>query len=526
MRAKVSFLSVVLILAAISLSSGCRKRSTGFVIALSDGIKTIDPIGSPSVDAASERVRVLMFNSLVKKDAKFDYVPDLASDIKRSDDGLTFTFTIRNGVTFHDGSALTSEDAKYTIDTVLASSFAKAASFFDGAGADRKSYIASVEAPDPSTFIIKLTKPWVGLLSNLVPIPVIPKDSYEMQKTHPVGSGPFKFVRYDTTQQVVDLEAYANYWEGPPTIPAIRARVISDSNAMQAELQSGRVDIAPLPTSLLPDAIKQLGEQPNLKVEQFTGSNLVLLTFNASSAPMNDARVRQAICYAIDREKMISALLLGQGKIAHSILPEASWAYTTGQTYSYDPGKSKLLLDEAGFKDPDGDGPKMRFAKPLVYRISGSSAQARQYAGVIQNDLKAIGVPVSIEAAETNTHFEELRRGNFQMAYGQWVGGNQDPIFYKDLFATSEIPTEKRASKNRSRYSNKELDPLLEEAATTPDKEKARELFARIQEIVSREAPIFPLWYTANMVIAKKNVNNIKVDASGDWGFVRNLTVQ
>jgi peptide/nickel transport system substrate-binding protein len=526
MRAKILVFFLIMVLAALTISSGCRKRSTAFVIALSDGIKTIDPIGSPSVDAASERVRVLMFNSLVKKDAKFDYVPDLASEIKRSDDGMTFTFTIRSGVTFHDGRALTSADAKYTIDTVLASNFAKSASFFDGAGANKKSYIASVEAPDPATFVIKLTKPWVGLLSNLVPIPVIPKDSYEMQKTHPIGSGPYKFVSYDTAQQVVDLEAFPNYWEGAPTIPAIRARVISDTNAMQAELQAGRVDLAPLPTSLLPDAIKQLGDRPNLKVEQFTGSNLVLLTFNASSPPMDDARVRQAICYSIDREKMISALLLGQGKIAHSILPEASWAYTPGQTYSYDPAKAKALLDEAGFKDPDGDGPKMRFAKPLVYRISGSSAQARQYAGVIQNDLKAVGVPVSIEAAETNTHFEELRRGNFQIAYGQWVGGNQDPIFYKDLFATSEIPTEARAAKNRSRYSNKELDPLLEEAATTPDKEKARQLFARIQEIVSREAPVFPLWYTANMVIAKKNVNNIHVDASGDWGFVRNVTVK
>ncbi|MEA2204306.1 MAG: peptide/nickel transport system substrate-binding protein [Blastocatellia bacterium] len=526
MRAKILFFCLIIVLAALTISSGCRKRSTAFVIALSDNIGSIDPIGAPSVDAASERVRALMFNSLVKKDAQFDYVPELASDIQRSPDGLTFTFTIRSGVTFHDGRPLTSADAKYTLDTILASNFAKAASFFEGPAADRKSYVASVEAPDATTLVVKLTKPWVGLLPNLVPIPVIPKDSYQAQKTHPLGSGPFKFVNYDSAQNVVEMEANPNYWEGAPSIPALRARVISDSNALQAELQAGRVDLAPLPTSLLPDAIKQLGNQPNLQVQQFPGSNLILLTFNTSSKPMDDARVRRAICYAINRQEMIDALLLGQGKIAHSILPEASWAYTPGQTYSYDPAKSKALLDEAGLKDPDGDGPQMRFPKPLVFRISGSSAQARQYAGVIQNALKVVGIPVSIEAAETNTHFTELRRGNFQIAYGQWVGGNQDPIFYKDLFATSEIPTEARAAKNRSRYSNKELDPLLEEAVTTPDKAKARELYARIQEIVSREAPIFPLWYTANMVIAKKNVSNIKVDASGDWGFVRSVTVK
>jgi peptide/nickel transport system substrate-binding protein len=167
----------------------------------------------------------------------------------------------------------------------------------------------------------------------------------------------------------------------------------------------------------------------------------------------------------------------------------------------------------------------MRLSKPLIYRISGSSAQARQFAGVIQNYLRDVGIPASIEAAETNTHFDELRRGNFQIAYGQWVGGNQDPIFFKDLFATSEIPSEARASRNRSRYSNKELDALLEEAVNTFDHAKAAPLYARIQEIVSREAPVLPLWYQANMSVSKKNVENIQIDASGDWGFVKNLTV-
>ena len=506
-------------------AASCRTRSSAFVIALGDPIRTIDPIGSPSVDAASERIRALIFNSLVRKNEKFDYVGDLASTIQRSDDGLTYTFALNDGVRFHDGRALTSADAKYTLDLVFSSTFAKSASFNEGTGEARKSYISSVGTPDAKTLVITLAKPWVGLLPNLVPVSIIPKDSYAGQKDRPIGTGPFKFVHYDTSQGVVDLEANADYWQGAPKIPALRVRVISDTNAMQAELQAGRVDIAPLPTSLLPDSIKQLGENANLRVHPFPGSNLVLLTFNTSAAPMNDVRVRQAIAYALDRERMISALLLGQGKIAHSILPEGSWAYTPGHTYSYDPATAKRLLDEAGFRDPDGDGPQFRFPKPLVYRISGSSAQARQFAGVIQNYLKEVGVPASIEAAETNTHFDELRRGNFQIAYGQWVGGNQDPIFYKDLFATSEIPSETRASRNRSRYSNKELDALLEEAVNTWDRAKAASIYARIQEIVSRDLPVLPLWYQANIVIAKKNVGNIQVDASGDWSFVRNLTV-
>ena len=325
------------------------------VIALSDNVKTIDPIGSPSVDAASERVRTLMFNSLVKKDDKFDYVPELASKIDRSEDGLTFTFTLRDGVTFHDGRPFTSADAKYTLDTVLASTFAKAASFFEGSGASRTSFIKSVEAPGAHTLIVRLNRPWTGLLPNLVAIAMIPKDSYESQKTHPLGTGPFKFKNYDQAQQVVDMEANTTYWDGASKIAALRVRVISDSNALQAELQSGRVDIAPLPTSLSPDSIKLLGSNPNLNLHQFEGSNLNLLTFNTKEAPLDNVKVRQAIAYAIDRESLIRELLQGQGKIAHSILPEGSWAYTQGRTYHFDPSMARKLLDEAGFRAPGGN---------------------------------------------------------------------------------------------------------------------------------------------------------------------------
>ena len=122
--------------------------------------------------------------------------------------------------------------------------------------------------------VVTLTKPWTGLLSNLVPVSIIPKDSYDTQKDHPVGSGPFKFKSYDGSQQVLDLEAYMEYWEGAPHIKEVRVRVIADTNALQAELRSGRVDLAPLPTSLSPDAVKLLGQDPNLQVLQFTGSNV------------------------------------------------------------------------------------------------------------------------------------------------------------------------------------------------------------------------------------------------------------
>lgn len=527
MRAR-SLCSIFLTLAlTLLLTAGCRNRGNTFVVVLSDNISTLDPVGSPTVDASSERVRVLMFNSLMKKNEKYEYVNELASEMpKTSEDGLTITFTLRDNVKFHDGRTLSSADVKYTFDTLLSSNSGKAASFFEGAGEQKQPLIAGVEAPDARTVILRLRKFMPQLFPNLVTIGIIPQGSASQQATNPIGTGPFRFKAFDKNQQVLDVEANPNYWEGAPSIQSLRVRVITDANALQAELQSNRVDLVPLPSNLTPDAIQSLGKSANLKVEQFAGSNIVYLGFNTQSAPLDKAVVRQAIAYAIDRERLIKELLLGQAKLAHSILPEESWAYSAGQTYSYDPERAKKMLDEAGFKDPDGNGPKMRFEKPLVFRISSGSVATRQYATVIQNSLKEIGVPVDIDTLETNSLLEQLRRGQFQMTSSRWIGGNQDPIFLRDLFATSEIPTEARAGRNRSRYSNPEVDKILEQAVNTPDQQQAAPLYKQAQELISRDLPMLPLWYPANMVIARKNVTNIKVDGSGDWGFIRNLKVE
>jgi peptide/nickel transport system substrate-binding protein len=525
MRARKIITSLLALFMVALLLPACRNRSEMFVIVLDSKISTLDPIGSPVVDAASERIRALVFNSLVKKNEKFDYIPDLASDIKRSDDGLTYTFTLHDGVTFQDGKPLTSADVKYTIEAVLASSSGKAAGFFEGTGANKQSYVTAVEAPDPKTVIIRLRKPWLPLLSNLVPIGIVPKDSAASQKDHPLGTGPFKFVSYDSAQGIVNLEANPSYWEGAPQIKTVRVRVIEDASALQGELRSGSVTLAPLPTNMTPDSIKALGEDPKLQVTQSPGANVVYLGFNTQSAPLDNVKVRQAIAYAIDRETIIHDLLLGQAKIAHSIVPEESWAFSPGQTYSYDPQKAKQLLDEAGFRDPDGDGPQMRLKTPVNFKVSSSSAATRQYVDVIRDYLQKVGIPVEIETMETNTLLEKLRLGDFQMTTLRWVGGNQDPIFLKDIFVSTEIPSQDRPGRNRSRYKNPELDTILNQAVNEADRSKAVVLYKQAQDIISRDLPMLPLWYPANMVIASKSVGNIKIDGSGDWNFVRNLTM-
>ncbi len=508
---------LLLSIASLILAGSCRKNSNEHVtIALPEKFSTLDTLTSTASDAAAERVRNLLFNSLVKKDENFDYVGELAKEITTSEDGKTITLTLQDNVKFHNGKAFTSADVKYTFDELFKSNGYKSGAFFDTVNKKREPHITSLETPDPKTVIFTVGRPALKnqLLSNLVAIPIIPEGTAAQQKDLPVGSGPFKFVSFDQSQNIVELAAYPEYWEGAPKAQKIRLKTVTDASSLQAELQTGAVDIAPLPSNLPPDTLRSLGNNPNLKVEQFDGSNIQYLGLNTQSPPLNNVKVRQAIGYAVDREKIINELLFGQAKIGHSILPTQSWAYTPGTQYSFDPAKAKQLLQEAGYKN-----------EPVTFKYSAGNNAVNQYSQVIQNALKEVGLNVQIEQLEPGTLRQQLAQGQFQMNTGVWIGGNQDPIFLKDLFTTGRIPGENVNCCNRSRYSNPEVDKLIEQAINETDKAKAKESYLKAWDIISRDLPLFPLWYPANMVVANKRIGNIKISPSGDFSFVKEIAV-
>lgn len=507
-------LFLALVVSALSFA-GCRSAKKGFVIALDADVNTLDPLRS--TDAASERLRQLMFNTLMRKNERFEYVGEIAESFQASDDKLSVTYKLRDGVKFHNGKPLTSADVKYTLDTLTATDSPKAAGFFDGAKETRQPIVTSVEAPDARTVVLRLRRPWNEINQNAGVIPIIPEGSAAQQATQPLGSGAFKFVRRDTAQQVVDLEAFNEYWEGAPNIKSLRVRSISDANTMQAELRSGNIDLVSSAANLSSDSYKALSQDQNLKIEQFPGANVAYLAFNAQDERLKDPRLRRAIAHAIDRESLVRDLFSGQAAVAHSILPESSWAYATQQKYDYNPERAKQLIEEIKTL-PGEKGAKIDLTKPFVFKISAASAATRQYAQVMQNQLRLVGVPVEIETLEQSTLQDAQRKGQFQITTGRWVGGNQDPVFLRDLFLTT-------GTFNRTKYSNPELDKILQEAVTTFDREKARSLYSQAQEIINRDVPMLPLWYPATMVVARKSVGNIKIDPSGDWSFVRQLTV-
>ncbi len=517
-----TFLFLIL-LTGFLFTISCRQTTSDAVtIALTEKFGGLDTLSSTGTDAAADRVRNLIYNSLVKKNEKFEYVGELG-DYKVGDDNLTITFTLRDNVKFHNGNALNSADVKYTFDALLTANGAKAGSFYDSVPGETDPqkkrvlhFAEPIATPDAKTVVFKVTRTELvnQLLSNLVAIPIIPAGTIEQQKTAPVGTGAFKFVSFDSVNNFVQLEAFPDYWEGAPKIAKLNVKTVPDANSLQNELLSGAVDIAPNPTILSPDAVNAMDKSGSLKVERFTGSNIQYIGFNTQTAPFNNAKIRQAIAYAINREKIINELLSGQAKIAYSILPEESWAYTTGTKYGYDPAKAKQLLQEAGYK-----------GEVIKFKYAAGNQAVNQYSQVIQESLKEVGLNVELETFEPQTLLDQLKNGQFQMNTSSWIGGNQDPIFYRDLFASTDTPERKSNGRNRARYSNPEFDKLIEEAVRTVDKNKARELYAKAQEIISTDLPLLPLWYPSSMVISTKRISNVKINPSGDWSFVKDVTV-
>lgn len=530
------------VLVLITLTLSCRRTSSDAVtIALPEKFTTLDTLTSTASDAAAERLRTMIFNTLVRKNENFEYVGELAKDIKTSEDNKVITFVLQDNVKFHNGKVFTSADVKYTFDELFKSNGFKSGAFFDTveagstgsqkaadqnstpnsgnaseAKAQRIPHIISIETPDEKTVVFTVTRPALRnqLLSNLVAIPIIPEGTSAQQKDQPVGTGPYKFASFDQAQNIVELTANNEYWEGAPKVSKLRIKTVTDANSLVAELQTGGVDIAPNPSNLPPDSIKSLQTNPNLKIEQSGGSNIQYLVFNTQSPPLNNVKVRQAIGYAVDRQKIISELLSNQAKPADSILPAQSWAFTSGKQYTYDPVKAKQLLTEASYK-----------GEPIVFKYGSGNSAVNQYSQAIQSSLANAGFNIQIETLEVNTIRQQLAQGQFQMYTGIWIGGNQDPIFLRDLFSSTKIPGGSVSCCNRSRYSNQQVDKLVDEAINSTDRDRAKALYGQVWQIVSEELPLMPLWYPDNMIVANRRVGNIKISPSGDWSFVKDITL-
>jgi len=495
-------LALILLMALLASCSKTEMHEQDtVVIALDEGPQNLDVrIG---VDATSERLHQLLYSSLVRKTKNYSIEPDLALSWEIPD-SRTYVFHLRNDAYFHDGRKVTSRDVVFTFRSLL-----------DGSvrSSKRGTYrlVQSVEAPDEHTVVFKLKEPFAPLLMNLTrgAIGIVPEGSAPNVGGAPVGSGEFKFVRYAPDSEVL-LERNERYYGKKPHITKARFKILPEAVVRALELRKGSVDIAI--NVLPPDMVKVLSDNPDLETMNADGTVYQYIAFNMRDPVFADVRVRKAIAYAIDRDAIIKYLWRSQARLATGVIPTGNWCYEPGvAAYPYNPVRARELLQEAG-----------QTSLSFTYRTSTDETQ-RTLATVFQQQLKEIGIAMTIQTNEPATFSADIEKGNFQAYSRRWIGGNNDPDIFNLIFHSGRMPPE---GANRGFYVNPRVDELIRIGQVETDMEKRKAAYQEIQRIVAEELPYVSLFYINNVAVLNKRIQGMTLYPSGEYEFLSDITIR
>jgi peptide/nickel transport system substrate-binding protein len=487
---------------SLSLLSCSHKPDPNTVVILIESSPTnLDP--RVGIDSQSERIHGLIFDYLLSHGNNLDIAPSLAERWEIPDP-LTYIFHLHHGVSFHDGRPLTSRDVKWTFDSLLTGKIRspRAATY---------RFVDKIDAPDDYTVIFHLKEPYTPLLWNLSTgaVGIVPYGSGTEITTHPVGSGPFKFVSAETDKEVI-IERNDDYWGEKPKLPRVRFAVVPDATTRALELRKGSGDATI--NALTPDTVLTLQRDPALAIERAPGTVLAYMGFNLRDPILREVRVRQAIAYALDRAPMIEYLWRGEAQPARSILPAQSWAYNGNvPAYNHDPEKARQLLDAAGYLAING----VRFH--LTMKTS-TDENTRLMVAVMQQQLREVGIVLDIRTFEFATFFADVTHGAFQLYSLRWIGGNEDPDIFEYAFHSAKFPPN---GANRGYYSNSKVDSLIDQARREVDQNKRKSTYAELQLILANELPYIDLWYLDNVLVHNKRVRNLRLNPAGNFDFLR-----
>lgn len=447
---------------------------------------TADPPGwDPTVSTSQEIARVTyhnVFEGLVRLDRSGNIVPALAESWETSDDGLTWTFKIRNGVKFHDGSDLTLDD--------IVAKFERATN--PDSGHTHPEYyeaIDTVEAGDGNTVVFTLSEPSSSLLYNLArPDSIIyPAAQAETQRSQPVGTGPFKFVNYVEGSEV-RLEKFDDYYlEGVPYLDAVTFRIIPDPNTRFAALQSGDIDL--IGVALPPEQFMQLEGNPDLKGTEGSATTEITVALNNTRPPLDDPKVRQAITHAIDKDTIVNGAFFGLGTVIGTHMSPSEPYYIDLEPYPYDPEKAKQLLAEAGYPD----GFELQFELPEPYNIE------RRTGEVIAQQLAQVGIETNLSVVEWGTWVQRIFLGG---DYDMTIIGHSEP---RDINVYGNPDY-------YYHYDNPEVRDLLAQIEATPDEAQQTELFQDIAETIADDAVNVWVFSPPYLVAARQDVYGFWTD--------------
>ncbi len=514
-------------IAAVVLSIGCGGGGSGdtggtgtpeaqpadgdmLVIGAEVDLDTMFPPTSNSVSSSDVYSNIYWY--LMRSNPDFITVrPGLADSFRFSEDSLSIDYFIHPGITWHDGEPFTADDVVFAHDVCKAPEIGwSAVSWLD--------HITSVEALNPLTVRFTFDEQYMYQIqdSNVCyPLPkhILGDVPYAEMAEHPiarepVGNGPFRFVSWESGQEVV-IEANPDFALGRPHLNRVTLRIIPDQTSLTTQIQNGDIDLW---TRFGPAFYSQLSEAPGLTVHSYPGRSYSYVAWNRLDPLFEDKRVRQALTMAIDRQQIVDALVYGQATVGTQPLISTIWAHDpTIEPYPFDPERAKALLDEAGWTDSNGDGVRDKDGHELKFQMSTNSNNRMRVdiVTVIQQQLKGVGAEVTPNVLEFNTFIDQLLGKEYQTAVGGWNVGIKAAL--TPLLGRDELF-------NFVSADNERMHELMAQAELERDREKAKRLWSEMQRIAVDETYYTYLFQLNDLHAINERFENTDMNAYS-WGF-------
>ncbi len=504
-------LVLVVIFSLTAVLTGCAggTSSSGkpFIFAQGADPRGLDPAFVD--DGESSKVICNVYEGLLRyKAGSTELEPCLADSWTISDDGKVYTFKLHMGIKFHDGTPFNAEAVKYSVERQLppnATEDMPYASFTFGP-------VEKVDVVDELTVQFTLSAPYTPFLANLAmslaaPIvsPTAAKKANGNLNENPVGTGPFKFVKWDKAQSIT-LERNEDYWGEKAKISKLVFKFTKENSVRASELATGAVDAI---DGIDPNNVKML-EDAKMTLFKDQGMNINYMYFNCSRAPFNDPKLREAVSYAINREELVKFLYQGYADVANSPLPNFMPGYNKDvKPYEYNPDKAKALLKELGKENLEIK--MISYPNPRPY----NSVNGQKLAEAVQGYLAKVGIKATIDLYEWTDYKKRVGNGEGDIGFYGWIGDNGDADNFLSLFETKEI----ESTLNSAKYSNPKVDELLVKARQLPNGEDRNKAYAEIQQIVIQDAAWLPISNALTLAAYKPEVKGFEVHPTGNIFF-------
>ena len=462
---------VALVLSLAACSTGERvdlggESSGNIVAAIAGEPDQLDPHKTSAY--FSFEVLENVYDTLVEPDADLEMRPALAESWDVSRDQLVWTFHLRKGVSFHDGSPFTADDVVYSYRRIIDEKLTNA---------DKFSAVTDISAPDPATVVIRVKQPTPNLLTNIggfKGMAIVSRRNVESGQiaTHPVGTGPFAFVGQKSGDSIT-LKANPSYWGGAPKISGVTFRFISEPSTALSALQAGEIDWT---DSVPPQRVAQLRGDDSIKLAVTPSNDYWYLALNEARKPWSNVRVRQAIAYAIDRDAIVRATSYGTAAANQLAIPKGNPWYTDYHRYSYDIDRAKALLTESGVTEAD-----------LDMLVTSEYPETVTAAQVIADNLAPLGITVRIRTVDFATWLDEQNNGHFDMLMMGWLGNIDPDDFYYAQHHTN-------GTSNAQKYSNPEVDRLLDAGRVETNRQARTDLYAKAATIIADQVSYLYLY--------------------------------